>query len=343
MKQRTQGLVKRAPLAVGTLDIDTRAFDVVASTDARDSHGDSLEQDWDLAAFKANPVVFFSHDQRGLPIGSAEDVRVEDGQLKARIKLVSAAANPLAEQVMHLMKEGAMRGVSVGFVPGKSRVEKRNGRDVRVLSKNELLEISMVGIPANAEAMAKSESSSEDVKRMNTKTHKALDLSENTSNEHFVDKLDEMVGKMLALTETKTFSEAIARIDSLKIERDAHAAKAARVEGLEAQIAEHGKLAAKAAIDAEVQAGVDARKVSPAKRAEFAAKAHEHDAAWTKALVEALPVLVGAEPPPKPAATGEEAGPHGLTKNELAICAESGCEPATFAMLKARRAASPTS
>jgi hypothetical protein len=48
----------------------------------------------------------------------------------------------------------------------------------------------------------------------------------------------------------------------------------------------------------------------------------------------------GAPKDPKPPVGGSDAvmGVHGLDERELAICKETGCEPATFAALKARRA-----
>lgn len=151
-------LVHRA-LGFKSLDKQTRSVRFVASTDAIDSYDEIVEQDWMLDRFKANPVILFGHDSRSLPIGKALDVAVveENGrkQLEATIQLVSADANPLAEQVWNSLNEGSLRAVSVGFIPNDYRFEKRDGREVFVLSKNELHEISVVPIPANPEALAK--------------------------------------------------------------------------------------------------------------------------------------------------------------------------------------------
>ncbi len=135
---------------------EDRTMDVVASTDALDSHGTVLDQaSWDLARFIANPVVLYAHNQRDLPVGFAENVRVENGALHARLRFVTAAANPLAEQVWQLVQQKALRAVSVGFFAGDAKTQKRDGRDVAVLSGNELLEISVVPVPSNPEAVAK--------------------------------------------------------------------------------------------------------------------------------------------------------------------------------------------
>ncbi len=135
---------------------EDRTMDVVASTDALDAHGTVLDSgSWRLDRYRANPVVLYAHDQRDLPIGFAEDVRVADGALRARLRFVTAAANPLAEQVWQLVQQKALRAVSVGFFAGDVKTQKRDGREVAVLSDNELLEISVVPVPSNPEAVAK--------------------------------------------------------------------------------------------------------------------------------------------------------------------------------------------
>lgn len=135
---------------------DDRAMDVIASTDALDAHGTVLDQaSWKLDRFRANPVVLYAHNQRDLPVGFAENVRVEDGALRARLRFVTAAANPLAEQVWQLVQQKALRAVSVGFFAGDMKTQKRGGREIAVLTDNELLEISVVPVPSNPEAVAK--------------------------------------------------------------------------------------------------------------------------------------------------------------------------------------------
>lgn len=134
---------------------DKRTVDVIASTDAQDRYGEIVEQVWQLDAYQANPVVLYAHDSRELPIGKAENIRVEDGQLVATLRFVGAEVNPRAEQVWQLVQEGVLRAVSVGFIPHTYRWEKRDDREVLVLTDNELVEISVVPVPANPEALAR--------------------------------------------------------------------------------------------------------------------------------------------------------------------------------------------
>lgn len=135
--------------------------DVIASTSAVDGHGTIIEQKWDLTRYRSNPVVCLEHATSGgifggeptLPIGRAENVRVESGKLQARIRFASKEANPVADQVRNLVAEGCINAVSVGFLPKTIRTERRDGEDVLVLSDNVLFEISLVSVPSNPEAL----------------------------------------------------------------------------------------------------------------------------------------------------------------------------------------------
>jgi HK97 family phage prohead protease len=140
-------------LLVRAVRAESREADFVFSSDRIDSYGDRVEQVWQLERFLANPVALFAHDSRSLPIGRATQVGVVDGKLHGTIVFASAKANPVAEQVWQSLQEGTLRAVSVGFIPHSVRVERENDRDVYVLSDNELLEISVVPIPANADAL----------------------------------------------------------------------------------------------------------------------------------------------------------------------------------------------
>ena len=154
-----RGALVERHLTLRTVNKDERTVDFVASTEAIDSYGEIVEQKWRLDRFKSNPVLLFAHDSRSLPIGQVTKCDVMTGpggpQLECSVKLASAAANPLAENVWQSIVEGTLRAVSVGFVPNDVRYEKRGGEEVFVLSDNELHELSVVAIPANPQALAK--------------------------------------------------------------------------------------------------------------------------------------------------------------------------------------------
>lgn len=142
----------------GSINESARTCDFVASTDAVDSYDEIVEQDWRLERYRSNPIVLYGHNSYSrTPIGKSirtDVVTTATGrkQLECTIQFAKTAS---AEEIWQLVKDEVLRAVSVGFVPGEYRLEKRNGQDVYVCSNNELYEISVVPIPANPEALAK--------------------------------------------------------------------------------------------------------------------------------------------------------------------------------------------
>lgn len=141
------------------LDAETedRVVSFIFSDDSVDRYGDRIEaRGWQLANFNANPVALFGHDSGSVEnvIGRAKNVRVDGNRLVGDIEFMEASVNPNAEVVYQMVKAGYLRAVSVGFQPldwvaakDKSRT---GGIDFR---KQELLEISIVPIPANPNAL----------------------------------------------------------------------------------------------------------------------------------------------------------------------------------------------
>lgn len=147
------------PIQIRALNEAARTCDFIASTEAIDAYDEIVEQDWILDRFKSNPVILFGHNSRALPIGKAircEVVTVVNvPRLEVTIEFATEKMNPEAERVFQLVKGKFLRALSVGFRPGTIRRETRDGREIDVLSRNVLHEISVVTIPANAEALAK--------------------------------------------------------------------------------------------------------------------------------------------------------------------------------------------
>jgi HK97 family phage prohead protease len=152
---------RRDALHVRAVREDSREVDFIASTDAIDSYDEIVDQaSWDLTRFEKNPVILYQHDRWSLPIGQATRCEVVNNQLECTIKFASAEANPEAEKVWKLVLEKVLRAVSVGFKPYDGKYEMRDGRDVYVLYKNELREISIVTVPANEDCLAQMKAAS---------------------------------------------------------------------------------------------------------------------------------------------------------------------------------------
>lgn len=118
----------------------------IASTQMPDRDGEViLQEGWDLTNFKMNPVLLASHNYHEFPIGKVTDIMVENNQLI--FKAIFSEATQAAKEAYALVKEGILSTFSVGFIP---REYDASGA---VISKAELLEISLVSVPANAQAV----------------------------------------------------------------------------------------------------------------------------------------------------------------------------------------------
>lgn len=226
---------------------DSRSIDVVASTDTVDSYGERIDQGtWQLERYLANPIVLYAHDSDDLPIGTASNVGVVDGKLQATITFVSADLNPQAEQVFQLMKARVLRAVSVGFRCHTYRWEVEQDRELLTLVDCELLEISVVPVPANPDALARYRAAARSTKsapvpaphgvRKMELVLKALGLDAGATEAEAVESVKSLQGaheRIVALSGVKSAGEAEAefRLWKLSHERvgELEAAEAARI------------------------------------------------------------------------------------------------------------------
>lgn len=130
-------------------------LDFVLSDATVDRYGDVVEPDgWDLKDFKKNPIALFGHNSN-FPIGRWTDLRVEGGKLLGRLNLAKRGTSYRLDELIGLVEQGILRAVSVGFRPLKAEPlnpEKPYGPQ-RYL-KQQLLETSLVSVPANPAALA---------------------------------------------------------------------------------------------------------------------------------------------------------------------------------------------
>lgn len=128
---------------------DDGSFIAIASTNANDRHGEVVDNNgWDLKAFKKNPVILWGHDHSEPAIGVSKKTWVEGTGKKAKL-MIQPLLHDVTEKaraVKELVDMGVIRTLSVGFKPLESP-------DGITFTKNELLEVSMVNVPANPEAM----------------------------------------------------------------------------------------------------------------------------------------------------------------------------------------------
>lgn len=129
-----------------------RIFTFRATTDAIDRDGEIVTTDgWDFAAYERNPVILDCHDYRSgtrALVGRAIPPlrRVDNGW---EVDVVFAPTED-GERVQTLVEYGFLKAVSVGFAPKK--IERSKDQPAKHVEK-ELLEISVVPIPSNREAL----------------------------------------------------------------------------------------------------------------------------------------------------------------------------------------------
>lgn len=147
-----QGQRAETITTIRSIDVVNRTIDFVVSDMSVDRY-DTVVKGWVLDAYVKNPVVLFGHDSRSLPIGRAVAVNQVDGQLVARIQFAPADVYEFADQVFRMVAAGYLNAVSAGFIPGN--VEYNAEADSFMLLDNELIEISVVPVPANRNALKK--------------------------------------------------------------------------------------------------------------------------------------------------------------------------------------------
>ena len=155
------GLRKFMECEVKAVDEESRVVEFVGSDETVDRSGDVVSvEGWDLEQFKKNPVILFGHRYGEPPVGKALDVYKENGRLKFKVQFASAEEYPFADTVYRLVKGGYIKATSVGFIPkawedyGVQEGEEAGMRKPRRrYTKQELLELSVVSVPANPNAL----------------------------------------------------------------------------------------------------------------------------------------------------------------------------------------------
>ena len=129
-------------------------FHAIFSSANEDRHGDIVHQDFDLKGFKKNPVFLDSHNYGSIEsiIGKVSKVSVKDGKLQGDIEF--ATQNPRGALAAYLAEGGFLNTTSIGFIP-------REFNDKGEILKSELLEVSAVSVPANADAQFEKQASTD--------------------------------------------------------------------------------------------------------------------------------------------------------------------------------------
>lgn len=107
----------------------------------------------DYTDYLNNPVVLAQHDSDDLPIGKCLGFAMNGENLEATIQVHRLTED--ACQIADLLNAGYLNAVSVGIIPIEYHDETIDGTKVTVYDKSELVEFSVVSIPANRTALIK--------------------------------------------------------------------------------------------------------------------------------------------------------------------------------------------
>jgi len=130
-----------------------QGLEFILSDATPDRMGDVIEADgWDLNNFAKNPIALFNH-RSDFPIGRWTQLRTANGQLRSHLQLAPKGTSPRIDEIRALVDADILRAVSVGFLPKESEPLTKSGSGTR-FKKSELVECSLVSIPANPNALA---------------------------------------------------------------------------------------------------------------------------------------------------------------------------------------------
>ncbi|KKL91116.1 hypothetical protein LCGC14_1897910, partial [marine sediment metagenome] len=140
---------------------DTRVRRFRISTETQDRQGDIIRSKGIvLKNFRKNPVVLFAHDSRMPPIGKSPKITLGDGVVDADVDFFDLETYEFADTIFRIVEAGGLKATSVGFMPLKyERMEEDADDNIAGtpygidFKKIDLLEFSIVPVPANPEAV----------------------------------------------------------------------------------------------------------------------------------------------------------------------------------------------
>lgn len=150
------------------LSVEERSVTWRASDETADSYGDIVRvKGWNLDRYSRNGQILYAHDRNGLPLAKGTAWREEsadDRALMVRGDFFDEGVNEFADGVLRIIKAGGLPGASVGFRAGEvNDPTSQKEREALGLGQygleftdgHELLENSVVPIPANPNALQK--------------------------------------------------------------------------------------------------------------------------------------------------------------------------------------------
>lgn len=147
-------------MPVAVTKLADRVLEIAGSTEDKDRLGDIIRASgWKLGPFKKNPIFLWAHNYNSPPIGRSTRVWIDKAtsRLMFNIEFAPPETYEFADTIYKLYVGGFLHATSVGFIPldweGKSEENPFPKWDNNVFTSQELLELSAVPVPANANAL----------------------------------------------------------------------------------------------------------------------------------------------------------------------------------------------
>lgn len=196
-------------------------LEFVLSDETVDRYGDIIEaKGWVLTNFKKNPIALFAHSGV-FPIGTWSNLRVEGSKLIGKLNLAARGTSARIDELISLVEQGILRAVSVGFVPIKSEpINPDRPYGPQKYTKQELIETSLVSVPANPAALALAKSLNISDETMSLAFGEQAEVrrrdvsatgkqAATTPTERSVSRVDRPTSQSKATTTMKTLSQRI--------------------------------------------------------------------------------------------------------------------------------------
>lgn len=152
---------ERKAATLKVIKADKDSWNVLISTGDVDRDSDTINPlGWQVDSYMKNPVVMWGHDYMGItpaggvPIGKTTSLSITpEGPVATFEFRQPAHAGDFVNIVRSAWEQGILQAASVGFRPLKWSDRENGGRDFH---EQELLEWSIVAIPANGAALRRS-------------------------------------------------------------------------------------------------------------------------------------------------------------------------------------------
>jgi HK97 family phage prohead protease len=129
-------------------------YTFVVSTPEVDRYGTIIVPSGiDYTAYLNNPIVLAQHDSDKWPIGRCLGFAMNGENLEATIQIECITEE--GKKLNKLINAGFVKAVSVGIIPNEYEDKTIDGQKVTVYTKSELVEFSVVSVPANRQALLK--------------------------------------------------------------------------------------------------------------------------------------------------------------------------------------------